>query len=218
MRERNGHMWQQKVVARPIGETVKSLAIAGFNGIYVDRYGYEDNGQEIETKLAMMTDSIPIVSEDGRLSFFSLLSYQQKLRSQNPGIDWEVQRQEALHFVYIKWVDGFYGQEGTPGDNWRWCRSKGRIQVINTYNEGKYIFVEFGVSSPHESNVFLKGDLLEEVFQVQPNFIKQFSKKLFVPPGNHAIDFFSDARPFQAQGDPRELVFQIYNFQWKHME
>jgi hypothetical protein len=45
---------------------------ARFSGIYIDRYGYADRGANIEAQLAQLLGEEPLVSGDGRHSFFLL--------------------------------------------------------------------------------------------------------------------------------------------------
>ena len=51
---------------------VRGVAAAGYAGIYVDRYGYADEGEKLERELAAATGRDPLVSPNGRLSFFEL--------------------------------------------------------------------------------------------------------------------------------------------------
>ncbi len=45
---------------------------AGYAGIYIDRFGYEDDAEELERELRNAVGDAPLVSENGRLSFFEL--------------------------------------------------------------------------------------------------------------------------------------------------
>ena len=60
------------LAAKPAPELVRDVAAAGFAGIYVDRFGYEDEGAKLEGELAAALGTSPLVSENGRLSFFEL--------------------------------------------------------------------------------------------------------------------------------------------------
>jgi len=53
-------------------QMVRDLKGEGFAGIYVDRFGYTDGGVALEKELADATGEKPLVSRDGRLSFFPL--------------------------------------------------------------------------------------------------------------------------------------------------
>jgi hypothetical protein len=51
---------------------VRDLKGEGFSGIYVDRFAYTDGATALEKELADATGAKPLVSRDGRLSFFAL--------------------------------------------------------------------------------------------------------------------------------------------------
>ena len=50
----------------------------GFDGIYIDRFGYPDRAAELEGELGELLEVEPLVSPDEHKSFFSLLSYKEK--------------------------------------------------------------------------------------------------------------------------------------------
>jgi phosphoglycerol transferase len=58
------------LAAEPVPALVRDVAAAGFAGIYVDRFGYEDQAASLESELAAALGTSPLVSEDGRLAFF----------------------------------------------------------------------------------------------------------------------------------------------------
>lgn len=72
MRGRPGDAWQRRVASQPVGEMLESLSRAGFHGIYLDRFGYEDGGAAIERELQAALSAPPIVSGSKRMSFFAL--------------------------------------------------------------------------------------------------------------------------------------------------
>ncbi len=77
MRGRDGDSWLKQVVEKPPSEMVKTLALAGFGGIYLDRYGYPDRGMKIEAELSNLLHTNPIVSPNQRLTFFNLAKFRQ---------------------------------------------------------------------------------------------------------------------------------------------
>ena len=79
MRGREGDVWQKWVTSQPVEQMVKTLAESGFAGIYLDRFGFTDEGRGMESKLAALLGGRPLVSHNQRLSFFSLAEYKKKL-------------------------------------------------------------------------------------------------------------------------------------------
>jgi phosphoglycerol transferase len=87
MKGREGDAWQQFVTSQPVEQMVKTLAQSDFAGIYLDRYGFADQGSELESKLIYLLDSKPLVSANQRLAFFSLAAYKKKLPQDSASIE-----------------------------------------------------------------------------------------------------------------------------------
>ena len=97
MKGREGDSWQRRVAAKPLSELVDALALAGFSGIYVDRYGYSDQGEKLEAALQDLLATKPIVSANKRLSFFNLAEFERQLRERYTPEQWQSKEQAALH-------------------------------------------------------------------------------------------------------------------------
>jgi phosphoglycerol transferase len=72
MKGRDTDRWLAGVSGQPVERMLHSVASAGFAGIYIDRYGYADRATALESQLRLLLGGDPIVSENGRLSFFPL--------------------------------------------------------------------------------------------------------------------------------------------------
>jgi phosphoglycerol transferase len=99
MRARPTDLWQQEVAKQPLEEAVRTLAFAGFRGIYLDRGGYVDCGAKIEAELTRLLETTPLVSERENLSFFNLTDYAARLRRQYTAEEWAARREAALHLA-----------------------------------------------------------------------------------------------------------------------
>ena len=75
IRGRGDDKWQRMISKLPIDELIETISAAGFRGIYLDRYGFEDMGAELETKLSNLLETRPIISLDKRLVFFEIPEY-----------------------------------------------------------------------------------------------------------------------------------------------
>ena len=83
MRGRPVDEWQSEVSSKPPSEMVKLLALQGFAGIYIDRFGYPDKGKIIESGLSQVLGSEPALeSQNKRLVFFSLLPFTAKWKAE----------------------------------------------------------------------------------------------------------------------------------------
>jgi phosphoglycerol transferase len=97
MKNREDDVWQRKVAGLPIGEFVQTLGFAGFSGIYLDRYGYEDKGLAILKDLSNALEVKPLTSRDGRLVFFNMTDYDKRLREKYSEVDWRRKEDLSLH-------------------------------------------------------------------------------------------------------------------------
>jgi phosphoglycerol transferase len=79
MRGRDGDLWQMWVTSKPLNDFVEIISLAGFNGIYIDRYGYPDRGADLEKKLTILLNINPIVSDNNRLLFFDMRDFVKKV-------------------------------------------------------------------------------------------------------------------------------------------
>lgn len=82
MKGRYGDSWERDTSNKPANEMVKELSDAGFNGIYIDSYGYEDYGKAIIASLTNVLDITPLKSDNNRLYFFDMSKYNRDLESQ----------------------------------------------------------------------------------------------------------------------------------------
>lgn len=72
---RDGDKWQKMVTSLPVLEFIETILDRDFNGLYIDRSGYEDMGVSIEKELINILNVKPLVSKDNRRFFFNLGAY-----------------------------------------------------------------------------------------------------------------------------------------------
>jgi phosphoglycerol transferase len=67
--------WQVMVASSPANEMLNSLYFTNFTGLLIDGYGYADGGLKTINSFETVTGVKPLVSNDGRYSFFDLRGY-----------------------------------------------------------------------------------------------------------------------------------------------
>lgn len=216
---RKGDLWQREVVKKPLNEFVETISLVGFDGIYIDRFGYSDSGKDLEAKLTDILKTKPIVSKNNRFVFFNMTQYNNILREKFSEEKLEEIKDDVLHPVLTSWRLGFSGLEGTPENNWRWCSSKGELVLVNSSRKEKDILIEMAIFTGYKeySNLKIEGDLLSENLNVNSDGTF-FSKRFILKPGKYVIRFSSDAKRVDAPNDPRFLVFRIANFRLKELK
>jgi phosphoglycerol transferase len=71
--------WQQPLVAQPADSLLPRVAALDFQGLVVDRFGYDDRAMELEAALRSELGAPIEVSPDARYSFFDLRPYADRL-------------------------------------------------------------------------------------------------------------------------------------------
>lgn len=72
MKGRPADLGQRALAAEPLERQIATLVEMGFRGVTIDRFGYGDLATEIERELSHRLKQSPLVSPDGRMSFFKL--------------------------------------------------------------------------------------------------------------------------------------------------
>ncbi|MCI0389137.1 MAG: hypothetical protein MOB07_10295 [Acidobacteria bacterium] len=208
---RENDVWLRDVASRPGQEMVEALAWAGFSGIYIDRFGYYDNGVKIESELSNALSTSPIVSPNERQAFFDLTAYQLRLKEKYPREQWPSKREEALQPVIAVWQSGFSDLESGQGMTWRWCGANGVMKLVNRTSRDQQVKLDMILAADYSGVTRMESRFFSEQMKIdwkgQP-----FSKTFTLPPGEHEIAFSSDSRRVLPPNDFRELVFRVINF------
>ncbi len=125
MHGREASMTHARIAARPLKEQLPLLAHLGFGGLYVDRHGYEDGGEAVVAFLRRELGREPIVSADGRLLFFDMRAFGERLRSDAGMMAWAG---KALSSPFVEWGGEF---EKEAEDGCRWCGKGGWVRANN---------------------------------------------------------------------------------------
>lgn len=210
MKGRMPDLWQQSVSSRPVPQMLDALAKSGFAGIYLDRYGYEDQGKQLEEALSRIVGPASLTSANGRLLFFDLTGFQRQLQASfSPG-EWERAKSDALHPTLISWLDGFYGLETDKEGSWRWGRSTSYASIVNGSNSPREMVFEAAIAALAKGELEIRSDLWQDKITIssKPSL---YSRTITVPPGNHLIEFHSGIVPPPVPNDDRTLIFRINN-------
>lgn len=209
---------QQIVAALPAEKLLQTLAFGGFTGLYVDRFGYADNGAAMESELSKFLQVKPLTSPNGRLIFFNLSDYANALRGKYSETEWETQKELSFHPILVDWKGGFSALESGPGKTWRWCSNEGQLHIKNTSKLPRTIKLEMAFATGYpELDDFVISGFLSEQLKVG-NVPVPYSKTITLQPGESVINFRSAARRIDEPRDPRFLVFRIEDFKMTELE
>ena len=208
MKGRASEVWQTLLSKKPTPEMIEQIVLSGFQGLYLNRNGYND--AKVENELIGVLGAPQFVSDDGKLIFFDLRNLEGQLRAKFGGA-WDAKHEDALHPLLLVWAEGCSEPEGPPDNNFRWCSAIGELQVTNGAAHPRQVRLETSVITENDANLWISGPLLTEHLQTgqKPT---PLTRTLTVPPGTHAIHFRSDGQRVLAPGDFRYLVFRLNNF------
>jgi phosphoglycerol transferase len=212
-RGREGDLWQQSVTERPVEDLVRTLALAGFGGVYVNRDGFADGGRALTEDLDHLLGPEPIRSRSGRLCLYDLTGYARQLRSDLGEERWAAAHEAALHPVLFGWGTGFHALETVSGEHWRWCAATGELNVYNPGDRPKSVTLSMGLRSATgaSARLSINGPGLAEMMTIGADSTL-LTRTVTVPPGRHRILFATDAPRLLFPGDTRLLHFRVENF------
>ncbi len=214
MRGRHVDRVLSKVSAEPIVEQVRDLAVSGFTGISIDRRGYPDNAVAMEEALSSSLNQKPIVSDDGTMSFFSMVNYVKTLHDSMTASEWESARALLWEHPDVQFGAGFHGLEVHGSESWRWSQNESEFVLDNPTTKPMQVEMRFVclTGQPTDSIVSIKSPILS-IDLTTSNKGVSFVKTFVLPPGLHTIHFFTNTPSFKVDPDPREFVFMVRNFQ-----
>jgi len=156
-----------------------------------------------ETTVKITSTGKPFLNGDPRMIVFGIFNF-------------DVSRiKDGLDFT---WGSGIFDRDGTDQDNVRWSSGTGTLRIYNYSSKPKTINLSMGLAVPmHGSaNVSIRYPTSSDVVKIRSQQA-DYSKALTLPPGETIIKFSSDGKPF-LNGDPRMIVFGIYNFNYSLLQ
>jgi phosphoglycerol transferase len=210
MKREASDAWQQAVVSMPLSEMTQALACGGFSGIYLDRFGYADNGTQMQRDLGAILNEGPIVANE-RLMFFSLTHYRETIRRGLSDSDWKA-HQDRFNPPFVVYEHGFYLEETSPGRVWHWSQAESSIRIFNASSSAKPVLFQVTIATGHDefSTMRISSPILNKMLRVNKAGA-HLEEKLVLPVGGTDIKFSSDAAPVHPPGEERRLVFGIEN-------
>lgn len=192
----------------PVDEMIKSITMAGYKGIYINRDGYSD--RTIEEEIRKRIRVTPIVSNDERLVFFDLNEYDKKLKSTISSEEWNYTKEKILNPIVVKYGKGVYDEEQYNHEKWRWAQKDGVITIWNTSDKIREVGIRASFKGfEDDSSQLLLSGAIENTKLILSNKANLFRQTLKLKPGKNEVKFTTTAKRISAPNDPREMYFQI---------
>ena len=219
MKGRAADLWQRETAARPIDELLPILAFAEFDGIFIDRTGYEDGAASVECPISDVLGASPIESADGRFLFFSLTSYRETLRTRYAPSDWNALHDRALFPVFSQWTGGLTAPASKESGSIHWGEERATLTVTNGLNYARRVRLEMKVDAffNPKAPLRIEGSLLSGEYLIS-NEPRCISWTGLVPPGIHSIDFVCPNQRGVATPDRRSFTIRVQALTLQELE
>jgi hypothetical protein len=206
--------WISQAHGLSLEQQIAAAVAAGFRGVVVDTFGYEDGGGDFLGRLGRAIGApADLVSEDGRLVFFDLTPLARTAASVAPGTR-EQAAQALIRPVALKYGTGFYGAEQNAEDTWHWGRRKATIELDNEARVARRLALRFKLRTPGAATqrvVLRMPDGQRKTVTVRAGRAAPVRMSLVVPPGDHDLTLTTDA-PADAT-DGRQLHLQVLDLE-----
>jgi len=194
MRGREADSWWKEITKKPIKEQMQILQEAGFSGVMINRNGYKDNAQSLESNIVNLLEVQPMVSENKVLSFFELTPTGSKV---------------SLPPVF----NSFYQWEGSPG-KFRWAGDNANIALYNDQDKIESQDISFTLGTLKDRGMTIKlNDKILEKFEMKSGLATKHAYSLQLNPGRNTLRFETEESAVVPNGvDNRKLLFSFGEF------
>jgi phosphoglycerol transferase len=198
---------------------LEKLALAGYDGLLIDRLAYADLARGLEKVFAGLIGLPPVCGDKNRWVFFYLDGYRQVARSTWTRKEWEQASEEFSRPVVPLFGKGLGSLEGTATDLTRFCLSRGELILSNPASCAREVEVEFEAERPYgPANLQVQClDVHKAILLGEKAQTCRF--RLTVPPGKTRMLFTCDGEDHVATyGDTRQFFharrsYRLLNFQ-----
>lgn len=143
------------------------------------------------------------------INFLKITAEQTADISEVKPLDYEALRVDDVDY---EWIGKVHAREGSNEDNLRWSSGEATLVLHNLSNKPKRVQITMSLGTPTTSSSKL---IVQHEGNTQTLTLGQvpidYSKTMMLQPGSTAITFTSDAKPIP-NGDPRNIVFGIFNY------
>jgi phosphoglycerol transferase len=133
--------WQGVLTGLPVVLQLYGVAAAGFDGVYLDRFGYSDSAKSLERQIQSLADA-RLESRDKRLVFFDLRGLRRRLVRSHTSAQLEALRRATLEPLRIEWLTGFGPVQWNRERPWRPTRSAAVLAIVNPSQRSRRAFFE----------------------------------------------------------------------------
>ena len=209
---RNGD-WQTQVSKLSPAAVARRVALAGFDGIWIDRWGYPETSplpwRTLESQLAETTGALPLASAGGRYSFVSLIAWRERLGHElGPEALAEAQRDAVESTaLQLRWREGCSDEHGDIREPSRVCGPSGWAVLKNDGTRERRLLLEARFRALRPGTLRLHGDGFADELPLAGE-TRAYRREIGVAGGRRLRLAFEFAGPCEATA-PRARCIEI---------
>lgn len=199
--------WIAGVLRKPPDQLAEELVLASFDAVWVDRFGYPDQGAEIIGWLRMAGAATIEASGESRFALFDLRPVGNAMKARLGTEGFKASAERALPGVSVEYGSGFYPSERTSdGREFRWMQSTAQMRLRNHTSVAHEVQIEATLQTGAATTVNLRvGDSLVIPLAASPTGTR-FQVTVSVPADEFLkLSWLSSHDPVKAPGDRRSL-------------
>jgi len=192
-------------------QLIHALAVSGFSAIWIDKFAYEDEGQQLISKFISLgaKDVLPGISV--RYVILDIRDVVNKLKTDLGEETFKQEARQLLTGVFFENAVGFYDLEHTPDgvEEFRWVQEKASLVLRNPDNRCHAVSVSFNINSQNAGFVDISTEHETRstmISAVPTNIIFQLGLESH---GRETINFVARVPRLNAPADKRRLFFTI---------
>ncbi|MBW9118300.1 hypothetical protein JNB88_32355 [Rhizobium cauense] len=202
--------WHERIGSLSDPKFLANLALSGFNGLWLDRYGYSEQGlTEVEASLRRQIGSPQLESNSKRYAFFDL-SGKAGLISTNQTGPLDGPSPDA---PFLGFASGTYQKEAEVdgGGAFRWSQRVSRLLLSNPSSTPRRVRFSTAFRSLPGGKLHISGSGLDMTVDLQSGS-GDFSVPLELAARQTAkLNFRFEGNRVPANGDARSMYFQFVN-------
>lgn len=208
--------WQAKMSILKGSNLINAAIYSGFSAIWIDRFAYSDNGEELISSLKVSRVK-EINLNDSRFVVLDIRNTATYLKSSMAKSKFKENKSKMLGNGFSIGFDrGFYDEERTPkGDTFRWVNDKAKLSIINYSKLPINVCVAFDIASSSKGQVKIDG--YERPIEINTNITSKLTRfhLILEPNDSKELKFSTDLQRVYAPEDIRQLYFYIKDFSTK---
>lgn len=203
--------WQRNLAALPADELVAELQAAGFAVVVVQRAGFPDGGQSLQSHL-IAAGATPLSDDADR--FALRLRPHGALRppaTEDPRrfTRWD-ESPPRLHEPAVLLGKGWHAPERSTNDLWRWAGQRATLQLFNPGPGARALRLRARATTNSATTLTFRTSDRTHLEEMPAYTAREVELSLIVPPGLTELAIESGARARRGgSGDSRRLAFNL---------